>query len=42
MYSKNVCTLLGALYPAGNEPNFGDEVTVGACVTHSGELKKEI
>ena len=42
MYSKNVCTLLGALYPEGMKPNFADEVTVGACVAHSGELKKEI
>jgi H+-translocating NAD(P) transhydrogenase subunit alpha len=42
MYSKNVCTLLGALYPEGLEPNFGDEVTVGACVTHAGELRKEL
>jgi H+-translocating NAD(P) transhydrogenase subunit alpha len=42
MYSKNICTLLGALYTDSTAPNFEDEVTVGACITHAGEIKNEM
>jgi H+-translocating NAD(P) transhydrogenase subunit alpha len=42
MYSKNVVTLLGALYSDSTAPNFEDEVTVGACITHGGEVKNEM
>lgn len=42
MYCKNVCTLFLTLYPEPEKgPNFEDDVTKGACITHAGEIRNE-
>lgn len=38
MYSKNLCTLFDCMYGKETTPNFEDDVTKGACITHGGEI----
>ncbi len=42
MYSKNITNLFTTIFPKGSaEPNFEDEVTVGACIVREGIIVNE-
>jgi NAD(P) transhydrogenase subunit alpha len=46
MYAKNVLNLFKHLYPVDKSgtvgsPDFNDEITKGACITHNGEITQE-